>query len=93
MALRDLIVPAAPVQVSRVWVVSDGWSTVGSCSNAVAKSNGDTSNELPVPATFVVEPSGRIVFAHHDPNWGVRLEPAAIISALEKPRNLGVIRA
>jgi peroxiredoxin len=50
----------------------------------LAKSNGDTSNELPVPATFVVEPSGRIAFAHYDPNWSVRLEPAALLSALEK---------
>ena len=48
------------------------------------KSNGDTSNELPVPATFVVEPSGRIAFAHVDPNWQVRLEPARLISALER---------
>jgi peroxiredoxin len=50
----------------------------------LAKSNGETSNELPVPATFVVERSGRIAFAHFDPNWGARLEPAALISALEK---------
>jgi peroxiredoxin len=50
----------------------------------LAKSNGDASNELPVPATFVVEPSGRIAFAHYDPNWSVRLEPAALVSALEK---------
>jgi peroxiredoxin len=49
----------------------------------LARSNGDTSNELPVPATFVVEPSGRIAFAHYDPNWRVRLEPAALVSALE----------
>ena len=50
----------------------------------LAMSNGDTSNELPVPATFVVEPSGRIAFAHYDPNWGVRLDPAVLISILEK---------
>lgn len=50
----------------------------------LAKSNGDTSNELPVPATFVVEPSGRIALAHVEPNWGARLEPAEILSALEK---------
>jgi peroxiredoxin len=50
----------------------------------LAKSNGDTSNELPVPATFVVELSGRIAFAHYDPDWRVRLEPAALVSALEE---------
>jgi len=50
----------------------------------LAKSNGDTSNELPVPATFVVESSGRIALAHFDPNWRVRLEPGALLSGLEK---------
>jgi peroxiredoxin len=50
----------------------------------LAKSNGDTSNELPVPATFIIEPSGRIAFAHYDANWVVRLEPSALLSALER---------
>jgi peroxiredoxin len=50
----------------------------------LAASNGDGSNELPVPATFIVDPSGRIAFAHYDANWRVRLEPAALLAALEK---------
>jgi peroxiredoxin len=49
----------------------------------LVKSNGDASNELPVPATFIVETSGHIAFAHHDPYWGTRLEPAALVAALE----------
>ena len=49
----------------------------------LVKSDGETSNELPVPATFIVERSGRIAFAHYDPNWTARLEPAALLAALE----------
>lgn len=76
-------------KVARAWgLVYKVGPSLNSLHNAfgvdLAKSNGDTSNELPVPATFVVEPSGRIAFAHSDPNWRVRLEPAALVSALEK---------
>jgi peroxiredoxin len=68
-----------------VWKVGSSLDSVHKAFGIdLATSNGDTSNELPVPATFVVEPSGRIAFAHHDPNWRVRLEPAALVSALEK---------
>jgi peroxiredoxin len=68
-----------------VWKVGTSLDSVHKAFGIdLPKSNGDTSNELPVPATFIVEPSGRIAFAHHDPNWRVRLEPAALVSALEK---------
>jgi len=68
-----------------VWKVGTGLDSLHKAFGVeLPKSNGDTSNELPVPATFVVEPSGRIAFAHVDPNWGVRLEPAALLSALEQ---------
>ena len=68
-----------------VWKVGTNLDALLKASGVdLANSNGDTSNELPVPATFVVEPSGRIAFAHVDPNWAVRLEPAALVSALER---------
>jgi peroxiredoxin len=68
-----------------VWKVASSLDSLHTAFGVdLAKSNGETSNELPVPATFVVEPSGRIAFAHYDPNWTVRLEPAALIAALEK---------
>ena len=46
--------------------------------------NGDESWELPMPGTFVVDRTGRIVLAHVDPNFMVRLEPAAIVEALTR---------
>jgi peroxiredoxin len=68
-----------------VWKVGASLDSLHKASGVdLARSNGDTSNELPVPATFVVEPSGRIAFAHVDPNWRGRLEPAALIAALEQ---------
>lgn len=52
----------------------------------LARSNGDDSNELPAPAVFVVGTDGRIAFAHVDGNWTARVEPAAILRALEDLR-------
>jgi peroxiredoxin len=51
----------------------------------LTKSNGDTSNELPVPATFVLgADDGRIAFAYVNADWRERLEPAELIRALER---------
>ena len=44
--------------------------------------NGDESWELPVPATFVVDRRGAIVFASADPDYTVRPEPADIVAAI-----------
>lgn len=68
-----------------VWKVGASLDAVHKASGVdLAKSNGDASNELPVPATFIVEPSGRIAFAHYDPDWSARLEPSTLLAALEK---------
>jgi peroxiredoxin len=53
----------------------------------LARSNGDTSNELPVPGTFIVGKDGRIAFAFVDADYRVRLEPAELLRQLE-----GVVR-
>lgn len=45
--------------------------------------NGDDSWELPVPATFVIDRGGRSLLSHVDVDYRNRLEPAAIIAALE----------
>jgi peroxiredoxin len=52
--------------------------------NPIPKFNGDESWELPMPGTFVLDRTGRIVLAHVDPNYMVRLEPAAILDALRR---------
>lgn len=49
----------------------------------LTKSNGDASNELPVPGTFVLRADGRIAFSYVNADWRERLEPVEIIRALE----------
>ena len=48
----------------------------------LAASNGDTSNELPVPGTFIIGRDGRIAFAFVDGDYRVRLEPRELIRQL-----------
>ncbi|RVT92130.1 AhpC/TSA family protein [Rhodovarius crocodyli] len=48
--------------------------------------NGDDSWELPVPATFVIAPDGRVSLAWLDVDYRRRLNPEAIIDALEALR-------
>ena len=48
--------------------------------------NGDESWELPMPGTFVLDQQGAVRFASVDPNWMVRVEPAAILEALRGVR-------
>ena len=44
--------------------------------------NGDADWQLPVPATFVVEPSGRVALSYVDVDYRNRLEPTEILAAL-----------
>lgn len=46
--------------------------------------NGDESWELPVPATFVIAPDGRVALAHLDVDYRRRLEPDAILAVLRQ---------
>lgn len=50
----------------------------------IPAANGDTSNELPVTATFVVASDGRVAFRHLDVDWRHRLEPAELLRRLEQ---------
>jgi peroxiredoxin len=45
-------------------------------------SNGSTTWELPITATYVVNPNGFVVFAHIDADYRERLDPALIVEAL-----------
>ena len=45
--------------------------------------NGDDSFELPVPATYVIDSSSRIVLDFVEINHTLRLEPSEIIEALK----------
>lgn len=48
--------------------------------------NGDDSWELPVPATYVVAPDGRVTLAHVDVDYRNRLAPEAILASLSGAR-------
>jgi peroxiredoxin len=50
----------------------------------IPAANGDTSNELPVTATFVVATDGRVGYRHLDVDWRRRLEPAELLRWLEQ---------
>lgn len=45
--------------------------------------NGDDTWEIPVPATYVVASSGKVVYRFVDPNYTRRAEPADIVAALQ----------
>lgn len=51
--------------------------------NDLERRNGDGAWELPVPGSFVVDRSGTIVLADVDPDYTRRLNPAAMLRALE----------
>ncbi|RMF03079.1 MAG: AhpC/TSA family protein [Chloroflexi bacterium] len=48
--------------------------------------NGDDTWEIPVPATYVVNPAGQVVYRFVDPNYTRRAEPADIVAALQAIR-------
>lgn len=54
--------------------------------SVLPKFNGDDSWELPMPGTFVVDRHRVVRFAAVDPNWMIRVEPAAILEALRGAR-------
>jgi peroxiredoxin len=54
--------------------------------SVLPKFNGDDSWELPMPGTFVLDRKGVVKLASVDPNWMVRVEPAAILEALRAAR-------
>lgn len=50
---------------------------------ALPRYNGDESFKLPIPATFVADQDGRIVYAFVDPDYTKRLDPVEIVSVLQ----------
>lgn len=49
----------------------------------LARSNGDRSWELPVPATYVVAPDGTITYAFVEADYSRRAAPADVVAALQ----------
>ncbi len=50
----------------------------------IPSANGDTSFELPLPATYIVDQEGTIQLASMDVDYTVRLDPEDIVTSLEK---------
>lgn len=44
--------------------------------------NGDTSFELPMAATYVIDQNQLIKFAYVNPNWMERAEPSEVLSQI-----------
>lgn len=50
----------------------------------LTKENGDGSKLLPVPATFIIDPDFKIVAAHVEANYTIRMTPENILENLER---------
>jgi len=48
--------------------------------------NGDDSWELPIPATYVIERDGRIIYAYANEDYTERSEPSEIVAVLQSSR-------
>jgi peroxiredoxin len=46
--------------------------------------NGTGDWTVPLPATFIIGPDGRVVLAHVEPNYHQRLDPAKAVAVLEQ---------
>ena len=53
----------------------------------LAKYNGDNSWTLPIPANFVVDREGIVVYSAGDPDYRVRPEPSEMLELLESIRS------
>lgn len=49
----------------------------------IPEANGDDSYQLPVPATYIIDRSGKIRAAHVDKDYTKRMEPDAIVAILQ----------
>jgi peroxiredoxin len=56
-------------------------------NHGLADMNGEQgATELPIPATYVLDPSGRVRLAFIDEDYTKRLDPAEILNALRGMR-------
>ena len=70
-----------------VWTLSEELrAALRSSNKALPEFNGDDSWELPVPATYVIARDRRVALAGIDVDYRERLEPDAILSALQSLR-------
>ena len=51
---------------------------------SLTKVNGDDSNLIPLPATYIIRRDGIIAWAHIDPNYRIRAEVSDLLAMLDK---------
>lgn len=66
-----------------VFEVPEETSEIMSSMIDLSAYNSDSSGELPIPATFVIDRDGVIRYAHIDSDYRRRAEPAQVIEAVE----------
>ncbi len=59
--------------------------------NGLPVINGNGRWVLPLPATYVIDRDGRIVFAHIEADYRERAEPAEVLAAVERARDASLI--
>lgn len=52
----------------------------------IEKASGENHHQLPVPSVFIVGTDGVIDFEYYNPDYRVRLEPDALLTAAEKAK-------
>ena len=67
-----------------VYTLTDDVATIYNAGFGLNNVNGDTSNELPLAATYVIDTNGIITYAFLDADYTVRAEPSEILAALQK---------
>lgn len=67
-----------------VYSLTEDVASIYNAGFGLNKVNGDSSNELPLAATYVINSDGVISYAFLDADYTQRAEPSKILSALQK---------
>jgi peroxiredoxin len=67
-----------------VYALTDDVAASYNAGFGLNKVNGDTSNKLPLAATYVIDTNGIITYAFLDADYTARAEPLEILSALKQ---------
>lgn len=65
-----------------VFTLTDAVAAIYEDGFGLSKKNGDSNNQLPLAATYVIDKNGIIQYAFLDANYRERAEPSEILSAL-----------
>lgn len=73
---------AVAKQFGIVYTLSDSLHAKYETLYALGKTNGSTSRELPLPATYIVQPNGKVGYVFLDADFRRRVEPRDLLRAL-----------